>query len=409
MDALKAEGWLESRAGSGLVVCAHEPAVVQRAPGVALGFDLPEGTDVVERRIHAPPGCPLPLVGGRPDLRLVPMVELSRAYGRALRGRGRRLVDYGPPTGELRLRRELAGWLAESRGLANRPERLLVTRGSQMALYLLARTLLRPGDRVGVEAWGYPPAWRAFRAAGAELVPLQVDEQGVQVDDLPDDLAAVYVTPHHQYPTGVVLSAPRRLRLLEWARARRVPIIEDDYDHEFHYQGPPVLPLAALDRHGVVIYVGTLSKAFAPGLRVGWVDTDPALIARLADYRRLVDRQGNREVETAVAELLSDGTLQRHIRRVRRIYAIRRSALLDGLADLPVTPQAAAGGLAVWCRSHIDPDAWAERAQARGVFFATARAFSLDHAPKPWLRLGFAGQTVDELGSALEVLRYSSK
>jgi GntR family transcriptional regulator/MocR family aminotransferase len=271
-----------------------------------------------------------------------------------------------------------------------------------MALYLLARSLFRPGDRVAVESFGYAPAWDAFRQAGVELVGVPMDGDGMLVDAIPDDVKAVYLTPHHQYPTTALLSGPRRGRLLKWAAHRRIAIIEDDYDHEYHYDGRPVLPLAAMDTDGVVIYIGTLSKAFAPGLRLGWVSGPTALIDHLATRRRIVDRQGDRVVELAVAELLDDGVITRHIRRTRRIYAARRDALLEAIQPLPLTPQPAAGGMALWCQTDCDPDAWALRAEQRGVFFATGTAFTLDRSVSPYVRLGFAGLTRDELREAVK-------
>ncbi len=407
-DELVAEGWLEARAGSGLYVLAPDSELPQSRIRRGLGFDL-RGVEVEgERRLHAPASCPLRLVGGTPDLRQLPLVELTRAYRRALRGRGRRLVAYGDPYGEPRLREALARWVSESRGLALAPDQVLVTRGSQMALYLLAHALLRPGDRVAVEALGYPPAWHAFRRAGAELVGVPVDEEGMVVDEIPADVRAVYVTPHHQYPSGAVLSARRRLGLLELARRRRIPVLEDDYDHEYHYEGRPVLPLAALDRDGIVVTIGTLSKAFAPGLRLGWVIAPPELLGRLAAHRRVVDRQGDRVVEQAVADLLEEGLVQRHIRRTRRIYAARRDFLLAGLRGLPVEPRPVPGGLAIWARTSVNPDRWAARAEARGLFFAVGSAFTLDRRPLPFIRLGFAAHDLPELGRALALLRSTS-
>ena len=270
-----------------------------------------------------------------------------------------------------------------------------MTRGSQQALYLVARALVAPGDRVGVERLGYPPAWDALRAAGATLVPIEVDEEGARVDDLPDDLRAVYLTPHHQYPTGVALAAGRRLALLAWAQRCRAAIIEDDYDHEYHYEGTPITPLFAADRAGVVVSLGTLSKAFAPGLRLGWVAGPPPLVERLVQIRTQVDRQGDQVVEEAVAELLDDGLLGRHLRRTRRVYARRRRVLREALArQLPgVRPRVRPGGLALWCevdRTATEVEAWAERCRSRGVHFETAASYTLDGSCQPFVRLGFA-------------------
>jgi GntR family transcriptional regulator / MocR family aminotransferase len=236
----------------------------------------------------------------------------------------------------LRLREALAAMLSATRGLAVDPSSVLVTRGSQMALALVARALTRPGDAIAVEHPGYRPAWEAFRMARAEIVPVRVDEHGVDVEALQRVIArrsirAVYVTPHHQYPTTVTLTAPRRLALLQLAAQERFAIIEDDYDHEFHYSGRPVLPMASADAAGLVIYIGTLSKVLAPGLRLGFIVAPDDLIERLVAYRSFVDLQGDPVLECAIAELFEDGLIQRHVRKMRRIYRARLEILAAAL------------------------------------------------------------------------------
>jgi GntR family transcriptional regulator/MocR family aminotransferase len=301
------------------------------------------------------------------------------------------------------------------RGLAAGPDSVLITRGSQMALDLVARTLVKPGEVVAVEALGYRAAWEVLRLAGARLQPLPVDAQGLDVDALEalvakERVRAVYLTPHHQYPTTVVLSPGRRLRLLELAARHRIALIEDDYDHEFHYEGRPVLPLAAADGAGVVIYVGTLSKILAPGLRLGFLVAPPPLLERLAAVRHLVDRQGDQAVECAVAELLEDGEVQRHARRARRIYQVRRDALCQALqAELSsaLRFEAPQGGISLWAQMDpaVDVDSWSERALARGVAFYPARRFAFDGRSRPAARLGFAALNEREIAEAVRRMK----
>jgi GntR family transcriptional regulator/MocR family aminotransferase len=294
-DELTAEGWIETDAARASLVSSALPesrpqrfssAVGRRAAVPArAGYDLPHLPDA--RTEDTRPTVELVFGSGVPDLRLVPIAALSRAYRRALRRRSRMLLDYAAPHGLPRLRAALASMLAATRGLAAGPDDLLVTRGSQMALYLVARALVSPGDVVAVENIGYVPARAVFRLAGARLVPLPLDDQGLDPSALEalarkGPVRAVYLTPHHQYPTTVTLSPGRRLSLLEVARAHRIAVIEDDFDHEFHYDGRPVLPLASVDRAGVVVYVGTLSKILAPGLRLGYVVAPAPLLSRLA-------------------------------------------------------------------------------------------------------------------------------
>jgi GntR family transcriptional regulator/MocR family aminotransferase len=304
--------------------------------------------------------------------------------------------------------------LASRHSLAAGVENICVTRGSQMAIALVARALIRPGDVVAVEHLGYRPAWDVFKLAGARVVPIPVDADGVSIDRIEQlntrmPLRAIYLTPHHQFPTTVTLSAARRLRLIDFAQRARVAIVEDDYDHEFHYDGRPIAPLASADRSGVVIYIGSLSKVLAPALRTGYVVGAARVIERIAAHRSLVDTQGDQILEYALAELLEDGEIQRHVWRVRREYAARRDRLVELLQELlgtALTFDVPAGGIAIWTRAsdEVDVDRWARDAAERGVIAITGRSFTFDGRPRPYFRLGFAALTPAELAEAVRRL-----
>jgi len=420
-DELLAEGWLEARAGKGTFVSSALPDVVprrfgKRAPARRdlgrVGFDLPVPAVSVPKLPAYPRGM-LRMFGGLPDLRLVPVESLSRAYRRTLRG-GSGVLDYGDPRGHERLRDALAKLLAMRRGLAIGADDVLVTRGSQMALSLMAATIVRPGDVVAVEAFGYRPAWDALRRAGARLVPVRVDEHGLDVDALAklcdtERVRAVYVTPHHQYPTTVALSPGRRLALLSLARRNRLAVLEDDYDHEFHYEGRPLLPLASEDDEGVVLYFGTLSKVLAPGLRIGYAIAPRAVLDAMTAHRFGLDRQGDQAVECAVAELVEDGEHERHTRRMRREYRARRDLCADllerhlaGVLRFRVPN----GGMALWAKvdRSLDVEKWRERAESLGVTFQVGRQFSFAERPEPYVRLGYAALDAKELHEAVRRL-----
>ncbi|MDP2306889.1 MAG: PLP-dependent aminotransferase family protein [Pseudomonadota bacterium] len=421
LQELEAQGWVRAEPARGVFVAVDLPRAPQvaspratpSASGAPMGFTLPAPPPALPPEVSATGA--LWMSGGQPDLRILPLPELARAYRRALSST--RLLNYGDPRGEPRLRAALAQWLGDTRGLATTAEDLVVTRGSQQALALLAQVLLRPGDTVAVEAYGYPQGWAALRAAGATLLPVPVDAEGLDVAALEamldarsghPPIKAVYLTPHHQYPTGAVLSPARREALLALAARHQLAVLEDDYDNEFHYRGRPLLPLASADRHGVVAYIGTLSKAFAPGLRLGFVRGPRPLLDRLADARRIADRQGDRVVEIAIAELLEDGTVVRHVRKSQQIYRVRRDVLLTELRALDpwlrVDPPP--GGMALWC--HVDPalsaDTWARAALAEGVVVHAGSGYSFDGAPLPFLRLGFACLDEAELREAMRRL-----
>jgi GntR family transcriptional regulator/MocR family aminotransferase len=431
---LAAEGWIAPETARGTFVSSSIPdvapkkfsarATLAREIAPRAGFDLPPETGLGERldellararTTGVPAGRgtrgPLSLGGGIPDVRLVPSAELSRALRRALGRHALEVLSYGDPEGPRRLRRALAEMASATRGVVAREENVLVTRGSQMAVDLVARTLVAPGDVVAVEALGYRPAWEALRAAGAHVVPLPVDAHGIDVEAL-ERLAAservrgVYVTPHHQFPTTVTLAPARRLRLLEIARARRMFVLEDDYDHEFHYEGRPVLPLASADVHGNVVYVGTLSKVLAPGMRIGFLVAPAPLVDRLAAVRRVVDRQGDHLLEVAIADLLEEGEIQRHIRRAKRVYAERRAhlaALLRERFGSLLSFALPNGGTAIWARvaNEVSVDEWAARASELSLVLQPAKLFAFDGKSRPFVRIGFAQHEADEAREAV--------
>ncbi len=309
------------------------------------------------------------------------------------------------------MRSALASMVSATRGLTATADSVVVTRGSSMAIDLAARALLAPGDAVAVEELGYPAAWASLRLAGARIVSVPLDAEGMRVDALEkiaarEKLRAIYVTPHHQYPTMVVMSPGRRLQLLELARRQRFAILEDDYDHEFHYQGRPVLPLASADRAGVVIYVGTLSKILAPGLRLGFVVAPEPLLDAIVRLRTVVDRQGDLAIECAVGEMLEDGEVQRHARRMRRINESRRAAMVTALhrhLGSALSFEVPSGGVALWARvaKDIDVDRWAARSLAAQVGFKPGSQFAFDRKPRPNARLSFATLNEAELDQAV--------
>lgn len=372
------DGLLSSHVGQGSFVTARRAALRAAARGAAAqAEERPFAWEaLISRRARAlepsPAGGPRPEAlrfdfrGGQVDPSTLPSAALKRAYARAIQralpALGRLVHPFGWPP----LREQIARSLV-ARGIRCGAEDVVVTSGAQHGLSLLGQVLLDPGDAVAVEQPGYFGAAAAFRAARAELVGIEVDAEGLRVDQLARALRSrriklVYTTPSAQHPTGVVLSGARRRALLALADEQQLPVLEDDYDSELRYGDPPLPALKTRDPAGQVLYLGTFSKALFPGLRLGYLVGARPVLARLARLRFSQDFGSDALAQAAVAELLASGALERHLRRLRRLYGERRAAMLEALrASLPEGARLAEprGGHAVWLAlpSHVDPEA----------------------------------------------------
>lgn len=279
-EQLHAEGYIDGRTGDGTYV-AELQEIPGRAPAVAPSAPAPRGPAAL-----APPpeGAPRAFRVGVPAFDLFPFDTWARLQARFWRNPPADCLGYGDPAGEARLRELIAAYLRSARGLRCEAEQVIVTHGAQQAIRLCAQVLLENGDPVAVENPGYRAARLAFAATGAVPHGIDLDAEGLRSDRLAGIAGCrlAYVTPSHQYPTGVTLSLARRLELLEWAERADGWIVEDDYDGEYRYSGTPLAPLAALDRQGRVLYVGTFCKIAFPALRLGYLVVPPALVERFA-------------------------------------------------------------------------------------------------------------------------------
>ncbi|WP_424192133.1 PLP-dependent aminotransferase family protein [Ampullimonas aquatilis] len=426
-DELVAQGWLTTQGKRGTFVAAALPKLDAKISMAKRGAQSPIHSSLSGVKLYGEPlhwdedgrhGKNLiDFNDGVPDTRLIPYDVLSRAFRHALVTMARtNQLGYGDPRGSLLLRQALTRMLNMERGLDTSPENLCLVRGSQMGIFLAARILVRPGDCVAFEMLSYGPAREAFRVCGASVFGVDQDEHGLVPQSLErlcrkQRIRAVYVTPHHQFPTTVMMPVERRLRLLMLAEQFGFVIVEDDYDHEFHFDHRPMLPLASGDHAGQVIYIGSLSKVLAPGLRVGYLAASPDIVNRCVAEIMLIDRQGNAVTELAVAELMESGELKRHIRRALRIYEQRRNSAAAAIRtelspwldfDLP------AGGLAFWLRlaDGMNPDALAEEALRHRVRILPGTQFSIGKAASvSGVRLGFASLDEAAFNSGLQQLK----
>lgn len=355
---------------------------------------------------------------GLPDTRLLPMQELGRAYRSALLqlARSHRLY-YGDPRGSVILREAISKMLNADRGLTTSIDNICLTRGSQMGIFLAARVLARPGDTVAVEALTYPPAYQAFCATRANVAPVRVDAYGIDVDHLEElcrkkPVKSIYLTPHHHFPTTVVLAPERRMRLLAIAAQFRFSIIEDDYDHEYNFEFRPLLPMASF-APSKVVYIGSFSKILSPNLRLGYVVAAKDTIDAFAKQIVMLDRQGDQAIEMAVAEILESGELARHARRALNVYRARRdsfaSLLRANLGEL-VQFQTPSGGLAIWIE-FIEQERIQrlnEKARAKHFSILPSESFRMAEFATRGLRLGFASKNNNEMAEAIRRLRVLS-
>ena len=423
-DDLLAQGWLESKTGSGTFVAKHLPLISPKPIGnddaeaanplQVAGFSFPQSHNLDREFIK--PTARFHLDDGFPDPRLAPLHELSRAYRtQLLMGNTYSRLGYEDPQGSEWLRDELAKHLKETRAMRVGKENILITRGTIMGVYLSSAGLLSKGDCVVVGSLGWASANVSFTHVGARLLYIGCDEFGIKMDELEQlclthKVRMVYVTPHHNYPTTVSLRADRRIQLLQLSVKYGFVIFEDDYDYDFHYLNKPLSPLASSDDAGMTLYCGSFTKTISPAFRVGYLVGSANVIRHLAKLRRIVDRQGDTMLDNAIAELLQHGIIQRHLRKSVRIYRQRRDVFADLLrSELSkwVDFKLPEGGMSVW--AEFDPSVnlqvLAKKALQKDLFFSGGREFYLPDTEVNATRFGFASSTPEELGQCVEILK----
>ncbi|HKD54421.1 MAG TPA: PLP-dependent aminotransferase family protein [Steroidobacteraceae bacterium] len=345
---------------------------------------------------------------GMPECRDFPCDIWRRLLTRAMNRRsGNSCFEYPGSQGRPLLRAAISQHVSFTRAVACTDQDVFVTHGAQQAFDLLARALVTPGrTRVAVENPGYPPLCAAMAAAGAQIVPVAVDEQGLRVERLPDDVRAVYVTPSHQFPTGVPMSMARRAALLDFARTRGAVIIEDDYDGEFRYGERPLDALQTLDREASVFYVGTFSKSLYPALRVGYIVAPSWARSELISVKQCADTGGNSQLQEALGHFIVDGHLARYVRRMRKVYEARRRAVLEALAGelapwLQPLPSEAGIHIAARCLSRNAAASIYLHARQHAPGAQPLRDFTRGGEVEPGITFGFGCIEVDAIRERL--------
>ncbi len=418
-EELVAQGWLELQPSRGAFVSEKlpldryrpigEPASEEVNAETAFDLEVDTSLPILEKK----PQKSINFTDGTPDVRLAPMDSLYRHCRFFARTRmTTRYLTYGDVQGEVHLRTELANYLNETRGLRCKAENVFISRGSQMSIFLSFKALLRPGDVVIVGESNYPVVDQVVEHLGGKLLRVPVDEEGVQVEEIrrichQEKVRAVYLTPHHHFPTTVTLSAQRRIQLLEYAHIHRFAVIEDDYDYDFHYASSPMLPMASLDRSGSVIYLGSFSKIIAPAVRIGYLVAPLNMIEALNRLRKIIDRQGDSVMERALAEMLREGEVQRHIKKSLKVYHARRDYLCQKLqAELGewINFRPPSGGMAIWAHfaPEIDLKLVAAYMKEEGILLSLRENWDYKNNG---IRLGFASVNKDEIDRIVSTMK----
>lgn len=410
LQTLVVEGWVESAAKtryrvSGKVPVTSSKAVHKKSHKIAqFKIARTKPDTFIERERFK-----LEFWGGQPDLRLFPKDEFRRILSSTLEKAKPDVFNYGHMDGLDVAKKEISGYLRRTRNLLDKE--FVITNGSQEALQLIAQTFIKPGDAIAVEAKGYLPAWRLFESLGAKIIPIDVDEEGISTDQLEKQISIkkikmIYTTPLHQYPTTVTLSPRRRQILIQLCEKHQIPILEDDYDYEFHYSGPPPAPLSQETAYG--IYICSFSKVLFPGARLGVIACDKQLKEHLVFQKYLVSRQTDCLSQLGLAAWIKDGGFEKHLRRMRRTYEKRFIHLQDNLVQLQkkynLTWHTPTGGMSIWTNLNQNSTTVALKAQKLNVFFQDEQSMDYRKKTGTHLRIGFAGVSEQEIDQGMAVL-----
>ncbi|MBB4801558.1 GntR family transcriptional regulator/MocR family aminotransferase [Flavobacterium nitrogenifigens] len=404
LDVLTAEGWLETFDRKGTFVTNALPKIDH-----SLENKKEAKTIIEEQKSY------LVFDDGLPDSRLAPMNDLARAYRELFSRKSRwQIMGYSSELGNLEFRKSITQMLNFKRGMSISHEQICITRGSQMAMYLASHCILESGDFVLVENPGYKPAWETFENSGANLLPIDVESDGLNVDQVEEylqkhqNIKAIYVTPHHQFPTTVTLSLKKRLKLIELSNQYNFTIIEDDYDNEFHFGQRPILPISSYSALKNYIYIGSFSKIVAPALRIGYLASSNENIQKIGKHRKIIDVQGDNIMEEAILNLINDGKIKRHLKKANLIYKNKRDyfeSILNQYLKEKIIFTKPEGGLAFWIvpKSEINVLDVFEKLNSQGIQIMSPDRFSFNKTIKGF-RLGYASLSEKQIEEGIKAL-----
>ncbi len=427
-EQLLAEGYFETFVGAGTCVARSIPDDTLSPQAVKARKGMQEkvgklGPRRMSRRgaalTHVPAQSWLDNLGAfrvsLPALDHFPIGIWSKLVARHSRRPPRGIMAYSDAMGYPPFRDAIAEYLGAVRGVRCEASQILVTTGSQQALQISAQVLLDPKDRVWMEEPGYPGARQAFMTAGAQLIPVRVDHDGMNVAEIirrGPDARAVYVTPSHQYPMGMTMSATRRMLLLNWAVRSGAWIIEDDYDSEYRFGSRPIASLQGLDTDGRVIYIGTFSKVMFPALRLGYAVVPKDVVAAFSAARDAADIFSSTLYQAVLTDFIREGHFARHIRRMRMLYMERRRALVNAIqsqmGDMFEVIGAEAGmHLVALLPPGTDDVAVSRKAAEKGISAIPLSTCYLEPPTTGGLILGYGGANAHQIHDGIRKLRMS--
>lgn len=423
-EELNLQGWIESIPKKGTFVNRNIPELKQQKISEVsvnnkkdiAGFSFSKQKildrnfpqDFNEKNIYVNDGVS--------DSRLTPINEIAKIY-RNISGKKETLnhISYGTTYGNLELRKILVNYLNETRGLNISVENIMITRGSQMGMYLAAQLLFKDNEYIIIGETNYSSSDTTFEFSGAKTLRIPIDKQGLDTSKIEalckkHSVKAIYTTSHHHHPTTVTLSTERRIHLLNLSEKYRFAIIEDDYDYDFHYEHAPILPLASHDNEGNVIYVGSICKTIAPVYRIGYLVASKDFVDECAKLRRFIDRQGDAILEMTFANFIKYGSLDRHVKKVLKIYKARKdlfcSLLSTELGDY-LSFKIPKGGMAIWVTLHTKYS-WkdiSDIGKTQNLIISEWQRYDMTNSGHNSIRIGFAAYNNEEIHEFIKRLK----
>lgn len=423
-EELETQGWVKTMPNKRTVILSGQaeiPVKIRSNSKVQLasypdatGFTFQQ-TNILDNPFEFS-GCDYVFDDGAPDLRLIQIDDLSQRYSSNLKRKSNRkkLVGYNQEGSEY-FKINLCNYLNLSRGLHISSKNLLITRSTEMSVYITSRILLSEGDLVLVGELGYFSVNMILQKNGARIQTVPVDKDGIDVDRIrqlceQQRVRMVYITPHHHYPTTVTLSAQRRMQLLKLAADYGFVILEDDYDYDFHYNKSPVLPLCSADTTGMVVYIGSFGKSLAPGFRTGFIVAPENLMVEMRKYLGIIDRQGDILMEQVLGEMIEEGEIHRYMRKSLKVYKERRDYLAEllqeNLAD-EIEFDLPSGGLAFWLKWKTEANLMILSKKCAQNDLFIPKTLLYQNRSISAMRIGFGNLTKEEMEKSILILKKS--